>query len=222
MNNSKSRTVKVVSNRIVSTNNRPSNDIDKLTQIKLNRAIRHYNKQLIIKCGLAPWLKLMDISRLNRLKAVQHFDYKLIKNLFGFWYDYVILLKRERIRHEQRLSIKATNYYRYQLTKRIWIYWAKYRKQLRSKAKFLSKYHSYNLILRYSLKAWKLSYQRELIHHNNKLNQIIPRGRVAIKRFYWRIWLTYIENVHIEKEANYRTNKAWSKLKDWINTENIS
>lgn len=48
----------------------------------------HYEKNLILKYGLRPWLRLMEIKKENLTKAKVHYIYKLKNNVFLHWFWY--------------------------------------------------------------------------------------------------------------------------------------
>lgn len=45
----------------------------------------HYERNLMSRCGLKPWMKLIQIKRDNVEKAKAHYRFQLLKNVFLHW-----------------------------------------------------------------------------------------------------------------------------------------
>ena len=48
------------------------------------------------------------------------------------------------------------------------------------------------------------------------------RGEKVRKRYYWSVWLEWIEQNRIQKEIDKRSELAWNEVQGWLNKKIIS
>lgn len=68
--------------------------------------------QLLIRCGMAPWQQFMELQRLNYEKAVRFDSDRLLMRSWSALLGYIIALKTERMRREQRNTAVAVAHHR--------------------------------------------------------------------------------------------------------------
>ena len=64
---------------------------------------------------------------------------------------------------------------------------------------------------------WKLSLEKSRRINTQKWHLAEKRGERVRKRYYWSVWLEWIEQNHIQKEIDKRSELAWNKVQGWLN-----
>ena len=90
---------------------------------KLESAGKFYNKQLLVRVGMAPWIRLIEQRRMSSVRAKSYYDDHLVQSTFMALYSYAMLEKNERSRKEYKQTLLAATYYRKKLLKNIWKHW---------------------------------------------------------------------------------------------------
>lgn len=90
---------------------------------KLEIAGKFYNKQLLVRVGMAPWIRLIELRRMNRVKAKSYYDDHLVQSTFMALYSHAMLEKNERSRREYKQTLYAATFYRKKLLGNIWKHW---------------------------------------------------------------------------------------------------
>lgn len=185
-------------------------------QRKFEIATKFYNTQLILRLGLAPWCRLIEIKKMNSLKALNFRDDFLLQSSWIAFYGYVMMLKNERVRREYRASAFAVAHFRRSLIKKTWKCWSLYRKLLKAKAKAVTGHFSRYCILRRAYKDWRLTLERVRRKSTLQYRAVESRGNKCVIKFYWTRWYEFLQQSFIEREINNRADLTWNKVQKWL------
>jgi hypothetical protein len=186
------------------------------TQRKLENSIKFYNTQLIMRLGFSPWCRLLEIKKMNTLKAANFRDDYLLQSSWIAFYGYVMMLKNERVRREYRASAYAVAHFRRSLLKKTWKGWSLYRKLLKAKAKAVTGHFSRYSVVYRAYKAWRLTLERVRRKIILQLRAVEPRGNKCTMKFYWNRWYEFLQQSLIEREINNRADLTWNKVQKWL------
>jgi len=185
-------------------------------QRKLETAIKFHNTQLIMRVGFVPWCRLVELKKMNLLKAANFREDYLLQSSWIAFYGYVMMLKNERVRKEYKANAFAVAHFRRNLLKKTWKCWSLYRKLLRAKAKAVTGHFSRYCIVRRAYKAWRLTLERLRRKQILKLRSVEPRGNKCTMKFYWNRWYEYLQQSLVEREINNRADLTWNKIQKWL------
>jgi hypothetical protein len=79
---------------------------------KLEIAMEFRKRELLIRCGLSPWLRYIAICRNQDDDAMHFHANKLQHRYWQYLKSYYVTMKTERVRREYRLSIMANVHYK--------------------------------------------------------------------------------------------------------------
>jgi len=186
------------------------------SQRKLENSIKFYNTQLIMRLGFSPWCRLLEIKKMNTLKAANFRDDYLLQSSWIAFYGYVMMLKNERVRREYRASAYAVAHFRRFLLKKTWKGWSLYRKLLKAKAKAVTGHFSRYSVVHRAYKAWRLTLERVRRKTILQLRAVEPRGNKCTMKFYWNKWYELLQQSLIDREINNRADLTWNKVQKWL------
>jgi hypothetical protein len=207
------RRMKLEKEKVLSVRNK---EIQLELQRKLDTATKFHNTQLLMRLGFVPFCRLLEIKKMNSLKAANFRDDYLLQSSWIALYGYVMMLKNERVRREYRASAFAVAHFRRSLLKKTWKNWSLYRKLLKAKAKAVTGHFSRFSIVRRAYKAWRLSLERVRRKNILKLRAVEPRGNKCTIKFYWKRWYEYLQQALIDREINNRVDLTWNKVQKWL------
>lgn len=207
------RRIKLEKEKVLSVRNK---EMQLELQRKLDTATKFHNTQLLMRLGFVPFCRLLEIKKLNSLKAANFRDDYLLQSSWIALYGYVMMLKNERIRREYRASAFAVAHFRRSLLKKTWKSWSLYRKLLKAKAKAVTGHFSRFSIVRRAYKAWRLTLERVRRKNILKLRAVEPRGDKCTIKFYWKRWYEYLQQSLVEREISNRADLTWNKVQKWL------
>jgi hypothetical protein len=103
-------------------------------RVLTRQAENHYRSQLLIRCGWAPWMRLLELSLVNSEKATAFRADWLRLVYWGRLVGYWRAVRTEFARREFRLSAEAVAQYKRFWLRLVFTRMKRYRKILRAKA----------------------------------------------------------------------------------------
>ena len=167
--------------------------------------------------GLGPWRFLMELARLNTGKAVSFAADRLKQWAWHCLLGYHRAHRADRARREYRLSLQATAHYRNKLLRSVYRQWSLLRRVLRAKAKAVTGHFSRYTLVRRSMKAWKVAYQRSLTNTAYLMHTIgSPHFNRSLTRRVWNMWRRFHEEMQFDREAQQRANSKWTRMQGYL------
>jgi len=161
-------------------------------------------------------MRLMELNRMNRIRAKAFYNDNLLQNAFVSMYAYSQAEIRDRNKKESRQSQTALLFRRKRLLRIAWRGFLLNRRMLKAKAKAVTGHFSRFTTRRRAFRAWRLALERTRRAMVSKTRAVVPRGDLCTRRFYYRRWQAFLQESLIEREVNKRTQAMMSKVKSWL------
>jgi len=181
---------------------------------KWKSAVAFYNKQLLIRRGLAPLMRLVEISRNNWFTAVNFSDDFLLQQSWVALYGYCANRKKERIRKEYRQASMAMSHYKSNLLQSIFRRWSLHRKMLRAKAIAVTGHFSRFTANRRAWRAWRDALEKRRRQVVTKMRLAKPLGDRCVYRHSFGRWLEFLKERLVEVEVDYRAASTWQRIQE--------
>jgi len=177
-------------------------------------AVAFYNKQLLIRRGIAPLMRLVEISRNNWFTAANFSDDFLLQQSWVALYGYCANRKKERIRKEFRQASLAMSHYKSNLLQSIFRRWSLHRKMLRAKAIAVTGHFSRFTANRRAWRAWRDALEKRRRQAVTKMRLAKPLGDRCVCRHSFGRWLEFLKDRLVEVEVDYRAASTWQRLQE--------
>ena len=187
-----------------------------LLQLAIGKSDRFYRKQLLVRRGLSPWVRLMELCRLNRIRAKAFYNDNLLQGAFVSLYAYCQSEKKDRSKKESRQSQVALLFRRKRLLRMAWRGFLLHRRMLKAKAVAVTGHFSRFTVRRRALRAWRIALERTRRALVGKVRAAAPRGDLCSKRFYYRRWQDFLQERLLDREVAARTQAMMSRVKSWL------
>lgn len=189
----------------------------KVSAARLELAIKHYRRHLLVNVGLSPWLLLSRRGRLNIEKADNFYADRLMQCYYGAWKSVLLSAKLDRRKRSQRMNTLAIAYYSRQLLRFVWKKWKLYRKLLKAKALTVGGEFSRFALRRRSFLSWKIAYDRRVRQLAAKMQTVaIPHSVGVLRRYYVARWRSFVRQAKFDRDVQLRTDLTWSKVQGWL------
>jgi len=186
------------------------------TREKRQRAVAFHQKQLLIRCGFAPMLHLVEMSRNNWMAAVNFADDVLLQQAWVAFYGYCANKKRDRVRKEYRQASLAVSHYKHKLVGSVFRRWSLHKKMLRAKAKAVTGHFSRFTANRRAWRAWRDALEKSRRQTVAKLRAAKPRGDLCVLKHCFRRWSEFLRERLLEVEVDARVDFKWNVVRGWL------
>jgi len=183
---------------------------------QLKRAVAHYRKQLMVRCGMSPWIRLVQERRMDWEKACTFYSDSLLMLAWNNLVAYVRAVRTERYRREHRLGNTAIVHYRRNLMSRLWRRWAMHRKMLRAKAVAVHGQVVCYATRKRAFAAWLISLEKARRSNAISVYRMKKSARLNKLRYCLRRWKTYLEEQEIERVIDDRVDYTWARVQGWL------
>lgn len=184
---------------------------------KGDRAVSFRRKQLLIQRGWSPWIELMELSMINHAKARSFFNDCIVRRCWLSLMSYWKMVKLERYRLEQRVTMLASAHYKRQLTRRMYRHWKLTHKMVKAKAKAVSGHFSGFAHCKRAMHGWKVAFERSKRRAAHMLYKAVPIGNRCVMSYCWGRWQRYLEGRRFDREVECRADSTWMALQNYIN-----
>lgn len=182
----------------------------------LNLATRFRRSQLLTRCGLGPWQRLLALRDESDDKALRFRNDTLKERIWMALYAYYKSEKSSRIRREYAQSHLASVHFKKGLMRRTLQFWLLCRRLLKAKAIAVSGHSSKFCVKKRALKAWQVALQKAIRTETHKMRLYASRGDKISMKHYFSEWCKYHEEMILEKEIQYRTDVTWKRVQAWL------
>lgn len=183
---------------------------------KKHRAVAFYSKQLLIRRGLAPLLRLIESARNNWFTAVNFYDDVLLQQAWVALYGFCANKKKERIRKDYRQASLALSHYKSALVRQVFKRWSLHRRMLRAKAVAVTGHFSRFTTNRRAWRAWRDALEKSRRQTVQKLRLAKPQGDRCLLKHCFTRWGEFMRERLLEVEVNARSDYTWAKVKTWL------
>lgn len=195
--------------------NSQQKDIQEMKELRA-KAQSFFERQLLVRCGLAPFLRLVDMTRTNWITAMDFYDDSLLQSAWVALYSFCAMQKRDRMRKEQRQASLATSHYKSSLLHSNFRRWTLYRRMLKAKATAVTGHFSRFTTSRRAWRAWRGALERSRRQQATKLKAAKPLGDRCIMRHCFIRWSAFVTECRLEVEVEARSDYTWSKVQNWL------
>eukprot|EP01039_Chlorochromonas_danica_P000095 gene95-102_t len=182
----------------------------------LDRARVFYQRQLLIRCGLAPWRRFIEETRRLEDRAQRFREEQLMGRIWRALRGYVVSVKTERYRRDHQQTVIASAHFNRSLMRKVWQGWKMYRKVLRAKTIAITGHFSRFTLQRRAWQAWRVAFEKCHRELARAMRAMAPRGRKSVLKHFWRIWMTFYEQCLEEREIQNRAAQKWATVQSWL------
>jgi hypothetical protein len=124
---------------------------------------------------------------------------------------YVEIRRHESATRMKKLHLLAASHHKAYVVRNIFRQWKLLRRTIRAKADAIRRHFGKFLRIQKSIKAWRISLevQRRLVQKNMSIASRYSSKKC--KHRYWVLWLAFIEDERLDREAKSRTAYTWHK-----------
>lgn len=192
-------------------------DLDEMHMQTLRaRAKTFYEQQLLVRCGLAPLLQLVDAARTNWIKAMDFYDDSLVQAAWVALYGFCATQKRDRLRRDHRQAALATSHYKRTLIYSNFRRWALHRRMLKAKATAVTGHFSRFTVGRRAWRAWRIALEQSRRQQAMRFKLARPIGDRCTMRHCFIKWTAFMAERRLEAEVEARSDFTWSKVQNWL------
>lgn len=188
-------------------------EIEKQRQQEHNRhrvtmATQHYTTTLLVKFGLLPWRRLVEIARENMARATLYHNMVLLRMCFSPWLKYTRQVGEEREK-------AADSLYKKILLRRTWKQWRKYGQHAVRLQAVAEDYCSSYLVKKY-FRYWQDYVTEQQIMLWEKERMAEEHDEWRIKKLALTYWKKYIPMKRGEKERETRREEMRKRVSSWL------
>ena len=189
-----------------------------LLKEKRFRADAFRRKQLLIRCGFAPMLRLLEIARNQWFTAINFNDDSLLQQAWVALYGFCANKKKERIRKEYRQASLAVSHYKFKLVQSVFRRWSLHRRMLRAKAVAVTGHFSRFTANRRAWRAWRSALEKSRRQTVVNLRMAKPKGDLCVLKHCFGRWSEYMRERLLEVEVNARADLKWGQIQALLST----
>jgi len=178
------------------------------TRHQITMATQHYATTLLMKFGLLPWRRLVEMTHENMSRAILHHSRALQSWCFHPWLEFTRQVKEERDRAAVTLHNRI-------LLRRTWRQWRKYGQHAVRLQMVAEDYCSSYLVKKY-FRYWQDYVTEQQIMFWEKERRADEHNEWRLKKLAMIYWKKYIPMKRSEREKETRRAEMRKRVSSWL------